>query len=111
MPEKVLDFGLTRLSTEGIFAVLFICFLVAVLIGVVCVGIWATKLITSEFKQLIVTLSEININLSALKTKGQEVDAVAKIIYQTADTANRIEKAIDKLYGITDAIRVNVQKS
>lgn len=108
MPDKVLDFGIARLSTEGIFAVLFICFLVAVLAGIVFVSIWATRLITSSFKELILTLSSINANLSALSSRSQEIDAASKIVYQTFDTVNRIEKALDKAQGIIDAIRVHV---
>jgi len=109
MPDKVIDFGITRLSTEGIFAVLFICFLIAFLAGIIYVAIWATGLITSSFRELIQTLSSINANLSALSARGQELDALSKIVYQTADAVARLEKTIEKMYEMLSAIGIRLK--
>jgi sensor histidine kinase YesM len=109
MPDKVLDFGIARLSTEGIFAVLFVCFLVAVLAGIVFVAIWATGLITSSFRELIQTLSSINANLAALSAKGQELDALSKIVYQTADAIARLEKLNEKMYEMISAMGIRLK--
>jgi hypothetical protein len=106
MPDKVIDFGLTRLSTEGIFAVLFICFLIAFLAGIIYVVAWATGLITSSFRELITTLTGINANLSALSAKGQELDALSKIVYQTSDSVARLEKLSEKMYEMLSAIGI-----